>query len=119
MDKIVNIKDYEMLRDYIHFEDYDLKMKLVFMDNLVISFEGSEPNRTKFKFYRVVVRAMQTMKGYTLEEAHPFKLKVIWDNKTKDKKKRKIELQRVIPKTALPQNRRDALPHQASLSLAV
>lgn len=96
MDKIVNIKDYDLLRDYITFEDYDLKMKLVFMDNLVISFEGGEPNRTKFKFYRVVVRAMQTMKGYTLEEAHPFKLYVTCDKKIKDTTKKKIELQRII-----------------------
>ena len=96
MDKIINIRDYDLLRDYITFEDYDLKMKLVFIDNLIINFEGSTPNKVKFKFYRVAIRVMQTMEGYTLEEAHPFKLRVIWDNKTKDKKKRRVELQRVI-----------------------
>ena len=96
MDKIVNFEDYEMLRDYILFEELDLKMKLVFVDNLIISFKGSVPNTTKFKFYRVVIRTMQTMKGYTLEEAQPFKLKVICDKEIKDKKKRRVELQRII-----------------------
>lgn len=96
MDKIINIKDYEMLRDYITFEDFDLKMKLTFVDNLVISFEGSVPNKTKFKFYRVAIRTMQVMKGYTLTEAHPFKLYVTCDKKIKDIARRKIELQRII-----------------------
>lgn len=96
MDKIINFEDYEMLRDYILFEELDLKMKLVFVDNLIISFEGSVPNTTKFKFYRVAIRTMQTMKGYTLEEAHPFKLKVLCDKQIKDKRKRKLELQRII-----------------------
>ena len=96
MDKIINIKEYDLLREYITFADYDLKMKLVFLDNLVISFEGSIPNKIKFKFYRVAIRTMQTMEGYTLQDAQPFKLKITCDKEIKDKRKRKIELQRII-----------------------
>ena len=96
MDKIVNIQDYDLLRDFIYFEESDLKIKLVYLDNLVITFEGSVSNKYKFKYYRVVIRTIETMEGYKIVEAHPFKLHISCNNKIKDKRKRKLELQRII-----------------------